>query len=174
MKFLSLTLRCPSWRNVPFGKWRGETAVISNQPGTLVKALFFKKPQTPVLLHNPNPNPNPNPQYADQDIVRVKIKNNRISIIYTFYFLLFSWLGIHTILHASPTPGFICFWQTIYRVVEYITRGVTHLSLWAAAFVGWQRTNEVLRTICKIPWAWIIFEFAVGVQRMFPTVLCEE
>ena len=163
MKFLSLTLRCPSWRNVPFGKWRGETAVISNQPRTLVKSLVFQKASntctkaiTLILT------PNPNPQYADQDIVRVKIKNNRISFIYTFYFLLFSWLGIHTILHASPTPGFICLWQTIYRVVEYITRGVTHLSLWAAAFVGWQRTNEVLRAICKIPWAWIIFEFAVG------------
>ena len=42
MEFLSLTRRCPSWRNVPNGEERRDTAVFSSE-GVLVKSLVFKK-----------------------------------------------------------------------------------------------------------------------------------
>ena len=125
------------------------------------------------LYYNPNPNPNPNPQYADQDIVRVKIEKQQ-----NFFYLhiLFSIVQLTQHLYNSTCESNTRFHLLLANNLprDGITRGVTQLSLWAAAFVGWHRTNEVPRAICKIPWAWITYEFAVGLQRMFPTVLYGE
>ena len=114
MEFLSLTRRCPSWRNVPNGEERRETAVFSSW-GILVKSLVFKKASklstiTPKMLIK----------------ILLKVTNNRISTAH--YFLT------PFIFYCSADSAFIQFYMRVQHrfhllLANNLPREVTHLAM---------------------------------------------
>ena len=93
MEFLSLTRRCPSWRNVPNGEERRDTAVFSSQ-GVLVKSLVFKKASKISTIN-----------LKTLIKIFVKVTNNRISTAH--YFLT------PFIFYCSADSAFIQFYMRV-------------------------------------------------------------
>ena len=99
MEFLSLTRRCPSWRNVPNGEERRDTAVFSSQ-GVLVKSLVFKKASKISTIN-----------LKTLIKIFVKVTNNRISTAH--YFLT------PFIFYCSADSAFIQFYMRVQHKVSF-------------------------------------------------------